>query len=203
MTEQNETEAVVTKDELTMLKDRAKVMGVPFSNNIGIDALRKRIDDKLAGMSSSDEDEKPLVEVNALTGEAPADPAVEIPTPTLRQYLFDDSMKLIRVKITNLDPKKREWPGEIKTVANKYIGTVRKFIPFGDATDEGYHIPNCILRMLKRCKYQDIKVIKKNGKESITSRWVSEYAIEILPPLTQAELKQLATAQQAVGSVER
>lgn len=198
MTEQNETEAVVTKDELSMLKDRANVMGVPFSNNIGIDALRKRIDDKLAGMSTSSEE---TVEVNAFTGKTPSSDLVT--TPTLRQYLFDDSMKLIRVKITNLDPKKREWPGEIKTVANKYIGTVRKFIPFGDATDEGYHIPNCILKMLKRCKYQDIKVIKKNGKESITSRWVSEYAIEILPPLTQAELKQLATAQQAVGSVER
>lgn len=201
MTEQNETEAVVTKDELSMLKDRANVMGVPFSNNIGIDALRKRIDDKLAGMNT---EEVPEAETNAFTGTTTnTEVGSKAVTPTLRQYLFDENMKMVRVKITNLDPKKREWPGEIKTVANKYIGTVRKFIPFGDATDEGYHIPNCILKMLKRCKYQDIKVIKKNGKESITSRWVSEYAIEILPPLTQAELKQLATAQQAVGSVER
>ena len=201
MTEQNETEAVVTKDELSMLKDRANVMGVPFSNNIGIDALRKRIDDKLAGMNT---EEVPEAETNAFTGTTTnTEVGSKAVTPTLRQYLFDENMKMVRVKITNLDPKKREWPGEIKTVANKYIGTVRKFIPFGDATDEGYHIPNCILKMLKRCKYQDIKVIKKNGKETVTSRWVSEYAIELLPPLSQEELRQLATAQQAVGSVDR
>lgn len=201
MTEQSKEQDVVTKDELTMLKERANVMGVTFSNNIGIEALRKRIDDKLAGMNT---DEVPVAETNAFTGATTkTEDGSKAATPTLRQYLFDENMKMVRVKITNLDPKKREWPGEIKTVANKYIGTVRKFIPFGDATDEGYHIPQCIYKMLKRCKYQDIKVVKKNGKETVTSRWVSEYAIELLPPLSQEELRQLATAQQAVGSVDR
>lgn len=201
MTEQSKEQDVVTKDELTMLKERANVMGVTFSNNIGIEALRKRIDDKLAGMNT---DEVPEAETNAFTGATTkTEVGSKAVTPTLRQYLFDENMKMVRVKITNLDPKKREWPGEIKTVANKYIGTVRKFIPFGDATDEGYHIPQCIYKMLKRCKYQDIKVVKKNGKETVTSRWVSEYAIELLPPLSQEELRQLATAQQAVGSVDR
>lgn len=201
MTEQSKEQDVVTKDELTMLKERANVMGVSFSNNIGIEALRKRIDDKLAGMNT---DEVPAAETNAFTGTTTnTEVGSKAATPTLRQYLFDENMKMVRVKITNLDPKKREWPGEIKTVANKYIGTVRKFIPFGDATDEGYHIPQCIYKMLKRCKYQDIKVVKKNGKETVTSRWVSEYAIELLPPLSQEELRQLATAQQAVGSVDR
>lgn len=201
MTEQSKEQDVVTKDELTMLKERANVMGVTFSNNIGIEALRKRIDDKLAGMNT---DEVPAAETNAFTGTTTnTEVGSKAVTPTLRQYLFDENMKMVRVKITNLDPKKREWPGEIKTVANKYIGTVRKFIPFGDATDEGYHIPQCIYKMLKRCKYQDIKVVKKNGKETVTSRWVSEYAIELLPPLSQEELRQLATAQQAVGSVDR
>lgn len=201
MTEQSKEQDVVTKDELTMLKERANVMGVTFSNNIGIEALRKRIDDKLAGMNT---EEVPEAETNAFTGTTTnTEVGSKAVTPTLRQYLFDENMKMVRVKITNLDPKKREWPGEIKTVANKYIGTVRKFIPFGDATDEGYHIPQCIYKMLKRCKYQDIKVVKKNGKETVTSRWVSEYAIELLPPLSQEELRQLATAQQAVGSVDR
>lgn len=201
MTEQSKEQDVVTKDELTMLKERANVMGVTFSNNIGIEALRKRIDGKLAGMNT---DEVPEAETNAFTGTTTnTEVGTKAVTPTLRQYLFDENMKMVRVKITNLDPKKREWPGEIKTVANRYIGTVRKFIPFGDATDEGYHIPQCIYKMLKRCKYQDIKVVKKNGKETVTSRWVSEYAIELLPPLSQEELRQLATAQQAVGSVDR
>ena len=201
MTEQSKEQDVVTKDELTMLKERANVMGVTFSNNIGIEALRKRIDDKLAGMNT---EEVPEAETNAFTGTTTnTEDGSKAVTPTLRQYLFDENMKMVRVKITNLDPKKREWPGEIKTVANKYIGTVRKFIPFGYATDEGYHIPQCIYKMLKRCKYQDIKVVKKNGKETVTSRWVSEYAIELLPPLSQEELRQLATAQQAVGSVDR
>lgn len=39
-------------DELSMLKERAKLMGIPVAGNIGVDTLRKRIADKLEGWAA-------------------------------------------------------------------------------------------------------------------------------------------------------
>lgn len=204
MSEQENTE-IQGQDELTLLKQRAKTLGISFSNNISEETLRQRINEKLNSMNDGEDsltketEAAEQEEVNALTGEKK--PAKKIP---LRQRLYKENMRLIRVRITNLDPKKRELPGEIVTVANEFIGTVRKFIPFGEATDEGYHIPYCIYKMLKRRKFQDIRVVKrKGGQEEIISRWATEFSLEILPPLTEQELRTLASAQVAAGSVDR
>ena len=112
-------------------------------------------------------------------------------------------MKLIRVRITNMDPKKKDLRGEIMTVANEYLGTVRKFVPFGEDTVEGYHVPKCLLTMMQERKFLRIREIKdrKTGVTRPETAWVREFAIEILDPLTPEELKQLATAQIAAGTV--
>jgi hypothetical protein len=121
---------------------------------------------------------------------------------TLRERLFKDNMKLIRVRITNLDPKKKDLPGEIITVANRYIGTVKKFVPYGEVTDGGYHIPYVIFKMLKKRKFLNIRSRKgANGQDITETNYVNEFAIEELPMLTQAELTRLAQAQIAAGSV--
>lgn len=105
-------------------------------------------------------------------------------------------MKLVRCQITNLDPKKKDIPGEIITVANQYIGTVRKYIPFGEATIEGYHIPYCIYEFLKNRKFLSIKTRKgSNGQLVVETSWAPEFAITVLPQLTKEELKKLAAAQ--------
>ena len=177
-------------DELALLKQRATVLGVEFSNNIGIDTLRERVNAKLA------EDEAGTVAEQ--DGEKPAPAEL-----TIRQKLIKENMRLVRVRVTNLDPKKKEMPGEIFTIANEYIGTVRKFIPYGEATDGGYHIPYCLFKMLKRKKFNSIQVRKdKHGNEQVNTRWVPEFSLEILPDLTPTELKQLAQAQIAAGSVD-
>lgn len=179
-------------DELALLKQRATVLGVEFSNNIGIDTLRERVNAKLA------EDEAGTVEEQE--GDAPKAEPTKL---TIRQKLIKENMRLVRVRVTNLDPKKKEMPGEIFTIANEYIGTVRKFIPYGEATDGGYHIPYCLFKMLKRKKFNSIQVRKdKQGNEQVNTRWVPEFSLEVLPDLTPKELKQLAQAQIAAGSVD-
>lgn len=186
-------------DERDLLKERARKLGIEFSNNIGTETLRERINEKLTGNTNEPKDP----EVNALDlGEDKEVTGKKERPLTIREKVIKENMKLIRVRIANLDPKKREIPGEVITVANEYLGNVRKYIPFGDATDGGYHIPYCIYKMLKRRKFLDIRVTKKNGREHITSRWVSEFALEVLDPLTEKELKQLAAAQQAAGSID-
>lgn len=185
-------------DELAMLKARANLMGIQYSNNIGLDALKAKIAAKVNGETEA---EKPA-EGEPVDERSPAELAK--PAPTLRQRLLQDNMRLVRVRITNLDPKKKDLPGEIITVANRYIGTVRKFVPYGEVTEGGYHIPYVIFKMLKKRKFLNIRVRPnpKGGQDIVESKYVPEFAIEELPQLTESELDRLARAQIAAGSVE-
>lgn len=185
----------VKVDELSLLKQRANMMGISYSNNISAETLRKKIE-----AAQENKAQEPVeLQPNPL---ALSTGTVTTAT-SLRHQQRLEQLKLVRVRIQNLDPKKKDLPGEIITVANEYIGTVRKFVPFGEATDEGYHIPYCIYNFLKERKFLNIRVTKgKNGQPNITSAWVREFAIEVLPPLTKEELQTLAAAQIAAGSVD-
>lgn len=175
--------------ELSLLKQRATMMGIAFSNNIGIEKLRERINEKLAEEVAEEKSIK----------------SVEKKAKTLRQTIMEENMRMIRLRITNLDPKKKDLPGEIITVANEYLGTVRKFVPFGEVTEQGYHVPYCIYKLLKSRKFLNIRTIKNPQeplKPIIQQSWVNEFALEVLPQLTAEELAKLATIQSASGGID-
>ena len=188
-------------DELTLLKERAKVMGIPFSNNISLETLRKRVADKMEG-----KDEAP--EVNALTGDPeiaqamvakPLDPKAN--AVALRKLMHAKQMRQVRVRVTNMDPKKKDLPGEIWTVANEYLGTVRKFVPYGEQTDDGFHIPYCLYRLLDSKRFLHIRDVKDRTTGIVRQDkvWAKEFSLDVLPTLTQGELDRLAAAQAAAG----
>ena len=112
-----------------------------------------------------------------------------------------DQMKLVRVRITNMDPKKKDLPGEIWTVSNEYLGNVRKMIPYGEQTDEGFHIPYCLFRLLQSKRFLHIRTVKDRvtGVERQEKQWVKEFSLDVLPDLTKEELARLAAAQAAAG----
>ena len=192
--------------ELDLLKRRAQLMGITFSNNIGLDALKEKVSaaqnpEKVVTTTIS-KDEITINDgsntVNPLAG---VNKATEKPM-SLRQYLIQEKMKLIRVRITNLDPKKKDLPGEIITVANEYLGTVRKYVPFGEVTDNGYHIPKCMYDVLKDRTFVSIKTRKgTKGEQIVEHQNAREFSLEILPPLTVDELAKLAASQSAAGGV--
>lgn len=198
--------------EIDMLKDRAKLMGIQFSNNIGVDALKAKIEEKRAASEAAAkpaEQAKPATQttaqagngdgtVNAFTGNE----TKPVRAKSLRQHLRDEKMKLVRVRITNLDPKKKDLPGEILTIANEYLGTVRKFVPFGEVTDNGYHVPQCLYDMMKERTFISIKTRKDNkGQTIVEHQNAREFALEILPQLTPEELAQLSASQAAAGGL--
>lgn len=186
--------------ELDILKSRARLMGITFSNNIGVEKLREKIQNKQDGIDESKSSE-PEEKVNALTGK-PVSAAQA--RNNLRRELQKEQMKLVRIRITNLDPKKKDLQGEIITVANDILGTVRKFVPYGEVTDDGYHVPYIIYKFLDKRKFLNIRTIKdrRTGNIRVEQQWVKEFSIEILPQLTEKQIKQLATNQAAAGSVD-
>lgn len=191
---------VATPDELTLLKQRASLMNIQFSNNIGVDALRKKI---AAAQEGKEEEPEVTIApaVNPLAVDEPVVPVKETEGQMRRRIRLEQT-RLVRVRIQNLDPKKKDLPGEVITVANEYMGTVRKFVPFGEATDGGYHIPYCIYEFLKARKFLNIRTTRgKKGQEKIEQSWVREFAIEVLPALTEEELYKLGQAQLAAGSL--
>lgn len=72
----------------------------------------------------------------------------------LRDSQTAEHLALVRCRVYNLNPAKADLPGEIISVANRFIGTVRKFIPFGEATENGYHIPRVLVEDLKSRQFQ-------------------------------------------------
>lgn len=177
--------------ELDVLKSRARMMGIEFSNNIGVDTLRERINEHL--QAETLRDQGPDLEPEE-------EPATENKLSP-RQQMMAEQLRLVRVRITNMDPKKKDLHGEILTVANRMIGTVRKFVPFGAATENGYHIPFCIYNMMKEREFLYIRsfVDPQTRQLRQETKYVKEFAIEVLEPLTPAELRKLAISQMNAG----
>lgn len=176
-------------DELTLLKQRADTLGISYSNNIGIETLKARIEEKLNG----DKDEPKQKEETEAEYRA-----------RVHKRLYQENMKLVRLRITCLNPNKKDIPGEIISVGNKYLGTVRKYVPFGEKTDNGYHVPYCIYKFLKNKKFLSIRSYRDRltNRQVQEHRLVPEFALEVLPPLTDKELEDLAKAQLAAGSID-
>lgn len=180
------------ENELDLLKERATVLGIPFKSNIGVEALKAKIEQKL----NEPED-------------APESAPVQAVAKTRNQLIQEErrkqmkeQMKLVRIRITNLNPLKKDMPGEIFTVSNKFIGTVRKYIPYGEVSEQGYHVPYCIYTELKARKFNQIKTKKGlHGSTDISHKLVPEFALEVLPQLTEKELEQLARQQAAAAGL--
>lgn len=191
---------VMQKQRRQILMDRARMMGLRFSNNIATDKLQTLVNNKLEGITEEPEvNAEP--KLNPLAGDTAETGAVSAKPISLRQKLHNEQMRLIRVRITCMDPKKKDLPGEIFTIANEYLGTVRKYIPFGEDTDAGYHVPYCLYRMLDARKFLHVKTMKdkRTGTTRVVTSWVKEFSLDILPPLTPQEIQDLKTAQLAAG----
>ena len=198
-------------NELKLLKQRATMMGIPFSNNIGVEALRAKVQAKMEGPGEEPQEraqnplDDPGEEILSPTATAASRaPLMKDKKHAVRTALHQKQMKLVRLRIQNLDPKKKDLHGEVFTVANEALGVVSKFVPYGEVTDEGYHVPYCIYRMLEARKFVNITVTRdrRTGKETVKTNMAKEFSLEVLPQLTQAQLHTLATAQAAAGSIQ-
>lgn len=193
MTEEN-TE--VQLDELTALKKRADLMGIAYHHKAGVETLKKLIAQKLGDEPVDDEEEdvKAVQTKPSAVGRAvrPASKA------EIANFKRKQANRLVRVEVTNMNPNKREWEGEILTAGNGVVGSLKKYIPFNTPT----HVPVIILNMMKERKCQVFySVTDKFGNKLKKAKLISEFGIKELPPLTKDELRAIASAQLAAGSV--
>lgn len=162
--------------ELDLLKQRATQMGLKFHHNIGLEKLKQMVNDKLNGVQEEDE--------GVATPKKPT-------KAQLKMQMRKEANKLVRVRVTCMNPNKKEWQGEIFAVANSYIGTIKKYVPFGVE----WHVPEVILKMIEARQFQTFYNEKIKGRTVRKGRLVKEFGVERLAPLTEKELKELGRRQ--------
>lgn len=174
------TEEVIVQDEAQELKSRLDQMGVKYHHNAKVETLRSLLNKALKG-----EDEGEDKEVR------PSKPTLA----QIRARAMEEANRLVRCRITCMNPHKRDWQGEIFTAGNSFTGTIRKFVPYNCEHAESYHIPRIIVNAMRDRKYLQVRSIKTKSGATQESYFVPEFQIVELEPLTAEELAQLASDQ--------
>lgn len=167
------------KSEREILEQQANQLGIQYRSNISTEALKGKVQESLNKSRSADPQQ--FSDVDALTA--------------LRQK----ATKLVRVVISPVCPRRSQLDGEIITVGNGKIGMQSKYVAYN--LDQGYHVPQIILDHLSTCKFTDYYTTTDENRNEVTkTRNRKAFIIDVLEPLTQAEIDVIAARQK--GTLE-
>ena len=213
--DKNQIEAL---DNLPEARDAAEAMGLKFSGNTGLDTLKAKMlasleapveveSDPLGDNEAMEEIQiavKPKKSGLTIKELLKMDPNKEEDPLIRRRIVRAKALRLSRVRITNMDPTDASVPGMLLSVQNKYTGKVQKYIPFGEESENGYHVPEILLDWLRSQTYALRKEIKggKVGIKQYKTTQVKKFGIEVLEPLTKEELAAMALRQSAAGAID-
>ena len=121
--------------------------------------------------------------------------------------LKQEAMALVRFKLVCNDPSKSAIQGEMYSVSNRYIGSVKRFIPYSQEFygDKGWHAERCIMNQLKSKMFHRKRTVSSQGGVKVPRTELEKlpmFTITELPPLTQEELKLLAKEQRDQNRLE-
>lgn len=182
----------LVQDELAVLKARADLLGIKYHPSISLEKLREKVN---ASITPDEPEETPTdPDSSAIT--------FEPETPNAKRLRMKrEATKLVRVRVTCMNPIKKEWDGEIFTVGNNAVGSIKKYVPFN--AEDGWHVPQMILQMMQERMCQIfVTVTDDRGNKVRRGKQIREFAIEYLPQLTKAELAELAARQAATKAID-
>lgn len=191
--QEEDEQEVKQPTRLESLKAKADKLGIKFKSNISETALAKKIELVLSDESTA-KDESDEVD------ESEQDDEEEAPKPKPKKLDKASerkrSQKLVRVIVRPLDPRRTQLDGELVMTGNSAIGTTGKFVPFN--VEAGFHIPEIIYNTLKDRTFTEFYTVQdKDGNEHTKSRQKKAFIIEVLDPLTEAEIQEIKIRQQA------
>ena len=202
-------------EEQKALRAEAAKYGLKFRGRPKAVNMRKMLDEHIANLNA------PAPEAPETPQVAPEQPVQAEPVPMVQTdaemavqlmpgeklYYTEEEYKereaqenkrncgrLVRCRITCMNPNKKNWTGEIVSVGSSRVGTFKKMIPLD--SDEPYHIPKIIFDHLKERKCA-IRHTRKtpDGREHVDVKMVNEFSLDVLPPLTVTELEDLRKRQ--------
>lgn len=167
---------------LPELRDIADELGIEYAANIGKVKLLEKIqaDDK------------------AVEGKPTKVEGVKVKKRETAADIKKRMNKLIRIRLSASDPQYQGRNGVTMQVGNK-TNIVGKFIPF----DTVWHIQEPVLNSLKKRQWRKtvFKTDRTTGMKVPHTTMHPSFIIEVLPDLTESELKKLAAEQAARGSI--
>ena len=180
------------QDEMAALKARADQLNLAYHPSIGLDKLREKVKEALS--------DEPVAKSEKEVKVVASEPEEETKNQRISR-LRKEATALVRIRVSCMNPAKKEWDGEIFTVGNSTIGTIKKYVPFN--SEEGWHVPHVIYLMLRDRQCQIFVNSKSaHGVTTRQSKLIKEFAIEILAPLTKEELADLAQRQAIAKTVD-
>jgi len=186
--------------ETEELREQARSLGLKFHPATGAKKLRALLAkhaEQTMGLSPAD-----IIEMADEPEEKAAPAAKKETRGEYIERIRREQERLIRVIVHCNNDDKQELQGDIFSVANGYVGPIKRFVPFDN--DNGWHIEKILLDFLKEKRVQKWRNVKlANGMTEKQPYLTHEYTIEILPPLTQEQLNKLAERQAARGSIDR
>lgn len=187
MSEIDNDDVLVVPDELAALKSRADLLGVKYHPSISLEKLREKV-------NASVVTDEPVVVTSVAVLE-------EETVAQRRLRKRREANELIRVRVTCMNPAKKEWEGELFTAGNSLVGSFTKFIPFN--ADEGWHVPRIILNQVQERNCQIFVTTRDDrGNSTRKGKLIREFAVEVMPSLTPQELNELARRQAMAKSTD-
>lgn len=160
-------------DERESLKNKLTILGISYQNNAPTAKLRQLLEE-FAEQDQHKEHEP------------------DVPTAPSKRQLVLDATKLVRVTVISNDPTKKEYQGELFTVGNSVIGTIRKFVPFG----RPWLIPQILLNVIEEREFQLFELKRTaDGGQTRIPRTLKAYNVIRHELPTAEELAELAKSQ--------
>lgn len=180
----------VTQDEMETLKQKADLLGISYHPSIGLQKLRSKV---RQAMEESEEREKQEKEEYVVgTDETESE---------FRARKRREASALVRIRVSCMNPNKKDWEGEIFSVGNSIVGNFTKYVPFNN--EDGWHVPQIILNQIRDRQCQIFVTARDNkGNRVSKAKLIKEFSVEVLPPLTPDELKELADRQAMSHSID-
>jgi hypothetical protein len=194
-----DSEKKAKEQRLKEVRQRADALGVKYHHRANADTIEAIVTARILELEGQDNPDEYAAEtrLNDITVAKPPEyepPMAESEFMKLRREQdFRLAGALVRVRVQNMNPQKKEWRGEFISVGSAKLGTYKKFIPF---TSEPYHVPRIIYQELKDKKCSSFSNhTDDKGRVIRKSKQIPEYVIETLPQLTPEELAELTRKQ--------
>ena len=193
--------------KLQHVRAQAEMLGVKHHHRAGIAKIQQLIDDHLIAQNSELIPPVPAAEASIRT--EPVVKGYEKIVPMSEAEYKKEVQReartkigsLLRVRITCLDPHKKNWPGELISVGSAKFGTFKRYIPFD--MEEAWHIPKIIYDVLnERMCSVPIKKKDDRGHKTTAYKQIKAYSISIEEPMTPEEIKELARQQALAGGLD-
>lgn len=180
----------MSDDTMKALKAEADSLGIKYHVAIKEETLEERIalhkreaEDMIAVDKKEEKEKEESQKKPVQSAMAPESDAMKA---------AKEANKLIRCTIAPMNPQERDLSFRMFDCGNKYTGKIAKVIPF----NKPWHVPQMILDFIKEQRFLTARMTRtETGKEVMQQNWAPSYAVNILDPLTNDELKHIAASQ--------